>query len=79
MDAMHDSFNVQQVQGNEIHGIPSPVRVQWREYQKSWESTKFTLPETNIAIAPENSPSQKDIASSNHQFSGAMLVSGSVR
>ena len=47
--------------------------------KKSGESTKFTLPETNIAIAPENSPSQKDIASSNHQFSGAMLVSGSVR
>lgn len=34
MDTMHDSFNVQQVQGNEIHSIPSPVRVQWREYQE---------------------------------------------
>ena len=37
---------------------------------------KITLPETNMA--PENRPSQKDISSSNHQFSGAMLVSGRV-
>ena len=35
-----------------------------------------TLPETNIA--PENGPSQKEISSSNHTFSGAMLVSGRV-
>ena len=35
-----------------------------------------TLPETNIA--PEHRPSQKDMSSSNHQFSGAMLVSGRV-
>ncbi len=30
------------------------------------------LPSLNI-VAPENRPSQKDISSSNHQFSGAML------
>ena len=36
----------------------------------------YTLPETNIA--PENRPSQKEMSSSNHQFSDAMLVSGSV-
>ena len=38
----------------------------------------FTLPETNIA--PENRPSQKEtsIQYSNHQFSGAMFVSGRV-
>ena len=35
-----------------------------------------TLPETNIA--PENRPSQKGISSSNHPFSGPMLVSGRV-
>ncbi len=38
--------------------------------------TSHTLPGTNIA--PENRPSQKEITSSNHQFSGGMLVSGSV-
>ena len=31
------------------------------------------LPSLNI-VAPENKPSQKDISSSNHQFSGAMLI-----
>ncbi len=36
----------------------------------------ITLPETNIA--PENRPSGKEISSSNHPFSGAMLVSGRV-
>ena len=36
----------------------------------------YTLPET--AIAPENRLSQKEISSSNHPFSGAMLVSGRV-
>ena len=46
-----------------------------------WKSgTSFfqtTLLETNIA--PENTPSQKEIdTSSNHPFSGAMLVSGRV-
>ena len=40
------------------------------------DSQKFTLPETNIA--PGNRPSQEEISSSNHSFSGAMLVSGSV-
>ncbi len=44
-----------------------------------------TLPEPNSShmpgspnIAPENRPSQKEISSSNHPFSGAMLVSRSV-
>ena len=36
----------------------------------------ITLPETNIA--PENRTSQKEISSSNHWFSGAILVSGRV-
>ena len=36
----------------------------------------FTLQETNIA--PENRASQKEISSSNHWFSGVMLVSGRV-
>ena len=36
-----------------------------------------TLPESNTA--PENRPSQKEISSSNHPFSGAMLVAGRVR
>lgn len=34
----------------------------------------FTLPETNIV--PQSTPSQKETSSSNHQFSGTMLVSG---
>ena len=38
-----------------------------------------TLPETNI-FAPENRPGPiRKGSSSNHQFSGAMLVSGRVR
>ena len=36
----------------------------------------YALPETNIA--PEKRSSQKEISSSNHPFSGAMLVSGRV-
>ena len=39
---------------------------------------KSTLPETNIAVAPENKPGPKGKSSSNHQFSGAMLVLGRV-
>ena len=41
------------------------------------KQTRITLSETNI-LAPENSSSQKEITSSNHGFSVAMLVSGSV-
>ena len=37
-----------------------------------------TLPETNREFTPEKLPPQKEISSSNHQFSGAMLVSGRV-
>ena len=37
---------------------------------------KNTFPKTNIA--PEHGPCQKGISSSNHRFSGAMLVSGRV-
>ena len=37
---------------------------------------RVTLPETNIE--PEKRPFQKEISSSNHGFSGAMLVSGRV-
>ena len=38
--------------------------------------TRDTLPKTDIT--PENRPSQNEISSSNHPFSGAMLVSGRV-
>ena len=46
--------------------------------QVDFQKNPSTLPETNIA--PENRPSQKEISSSNHPFSGAnlLLVSGSV-
>ena len=40
------------------------------------KAPKQTLPETNIA--PANRPSLKEISSSNHPFSRAMLVSGRV-
>jgi len=48
--------------------------------KKTWslkvlKKDKGTLPETNIA--PGNRPSQEEMTSSNHPFSGAMLVSGS--
>ena len=48
------------------------------EEPSNWQ-TEGTLPKTNIA--PENGPSQKESSIpmySNHPFSGAMLVSGSV-
>ena len=44
---------------------------------RSLKILKFTLPETNIAF--ENWPPQKGkCVSTNHRFSGAMLVSGRV-
>ena len=42
-----------------------------------WLELMVTLPETNIC-APENRVSQKEISSSNHPFSRAMLVLGRV-
>ena len=55
-------FSTSQVVGN---GISEPSTV-------ALPSLKLT------AKAPKNRPSQKEISSSNHPFSGAMLVLGSV-
>lgn len=52
MDTMHDSFNVQQVQGNEIQSIPSPVRVQWREYQEVMGINKVYPPWNQQSHSP---------------------------
>ncbi len=58
---------------------PQQKRTLYQKGKKKFQGFVNTLPETNIA--PENRPSQKDPkgnSSFNHQFSGAMLVSGRV-
>ena len=63
-----------QTSGAEFHSGEFQMPT-WNEHI---EFRAVTLPETNILVAPENKPSQKGISSSNHPFSGAMLVSGRV-
>ena len=48
-----------------------------RDVLQTDQVTSLTLPETNKK-APENRASQKENSSSNHWFSGDMLVLGSV-
>jgi len=43
-----------------------------------FQNPTVDLPSLKLTMAPGNKPSQEEMTSSNHPFSGAILVSGSI-